>query len=52
MPKDVLCEVDSCIYWGDGNLCRADAIYVVSNTNEQAKDSEETDCKTFQPKVQ
>lgn len=52
MPKDVLCEVNSCMYWGSGNLCKADEIYVVNNKKAQAQDSEETDCKTFQPKVQ
>jgi hypothetical protein len=49
MPKDVLCEVNTCTYWGQGNLCKADEIYVVTHT-EQAKDTKETDCKTFKPK--
>ncbi len=51
MAKDVLCEVNSCKYWGAGNKCLADAIYVVSRKGEHASTSEETDCKTFQPKI-
>ncbi|MGG3572649.1 DUF1540 domain-containing protein [Bacillus gobiensis] len=45
----ILCEVNNCSYWGDGNKCTADAIYVVSHTGDKAKTSEETDCKTFKP---
>ncbi|MFD1423723.1 DUF1540 domain-containing protein [Laceyella sacchari] len=48
MPKDVLCEVSNCTYWGQGNKCKADAIYVVTH-KEEAETSKETDCKTFQP---
>jgi hypothetical protein len=48
LAQDVLCEVNNCTYWGQGNKCNADAIYVVSNTTE-ASTSEETDCKTFKP---
>ncbi|SEM69933.1 DUF1540 domain-containing protein [Lihuaxuella thermophila] len=50
MPENVMCEVNSCTYWGQGNLCRADEIYVVNKYEKQASDSEETDCKTFKPK--
>lgn len=50
MPKDVMCEVDSCTYWGNGNLCQADQIYVVNQREEEAETSEETDCHTFEPK--
>jgi len=50
MAKDVLCEVNSCKYWAAGNKCAASSIYVVSR-KEQARRSEETDCKTFEPKV-
>jgi hypothetical protein len=50
MAKDVLCEVNSCKYWANGNKCAASSIYVVSR-KEQARRSEETDCKTFEPKV-
>ncbi|MGA9174723.1 MAG: DUF1540 domain-containing protein [Thermoactinomyces sp.] len=49
MPKNVMCEVDSCTYWGNGNLCKADEIYVVAHT-EKAQETKETDCKTFKPK--
>ncbi len=51
MAKDVLCEVNSCKYWGPGNECHASSIYVVNNRNKQASHSEETDCKTFEPKL-
>ena len=49
MAQDVLCEVNNCSYWGQGNKCKAEAIYVVSNTGKKAGSSEETDCKTFEP---
>lgn len=49
MAQDVLCEVNNCNYWGQGNKCKADAIYVVSHTGEKASNSKETDCKTFEP---
>jgi hypothetical protein len=49
MAKDVLCEVNNCTYWGQGNLCTADKIYVVSHRGAQAETTEETDCKTFKP---
>lgn len=51
MAKDVLCEVNSCKYWANGNKCNASAIYVVSHRGKQASNSEETDCKTFEPKI-
>lgn len=50
MAKDVLCEVSSCKYWNSGNQCGASSIYVVSKGKE-ARNSEETDCKTFEPKI-
>ncbi len=50
MAEDVKCEVDSCTYWGSGNLCNASSIYVVNRTSENASTSEVTDCKTFEPK--
>lgn len=49
MAKDVKCEVQSCNYWDQGNGCNADNIYVVAHS-QQARNSEETDCKTFKPK--
>jgi len=51
LAKDVLCEVNNCTYWGNGNKCNAEAIYVVSHKGNQASKSEETDCKTFVPEV-
>ncbi len=51
MAQDVLCEVNNCKYWGQGNKCEADAIYVVSQKGNQASTSEETDCKTFKPEI-
>jgi len=51
LAKDVLCEVNNCTYWGDGNQCHADAIYVVSRKGDKASTSEETDCKTFEPGI-
>ncbi|PWW08542.1 uncharacterized protein DUF1540 [Paenibacillus cellulosilyticus] len=50
MAKDVLCEVNSCKYWAAGNKCSATSIYVVSRSN-QPRQSEETDCKTFESKI-
>ncbi len=47
MAKDVLCEVNNCTYWGEGNVCNADRIYVVTHKQTKAKTTEETDCKTF-----
>ncbi len=49
MAKDVLCEVNNCVFWESGNLCGADQIYVVSHTGNTADDSKGTDCKTFKP---
>lgn len=49
MAKDVLCEVNNCQFWADGNQCNADQIYVVSYVGETADSSRETDCKTFIP---
>nr|WP_220185844.1 DUF1540 domain-containing protein [Paenactinomyces guangxiensis] len=44
-----MCEVNNCTYWGEGNLCKADEIYVVAHV-ENPDDTVETDCKTFKPK--
>nr|WP_090890385.1 DUF1540 domain-containing protein [Evansella caseinilytica] len=49
MAVDVLCEVNNCKFWDEGNKCSADRIYVISNTGKQAESQEETDCKTFDP---
>lgn len=51
VAKDVKCEVNSCNYWGAGNECHASSIYVVNKSKTHASTSEETDCKTFEPKI-
>ncbi|MDF2934906.1 MAG: hypothetical protein K0Q90_279 [Paenibacillaceae bacterium] len=51
MAKDVVCEVNSCKFWANGNLCRASSIKVTHHHGKQASNSEETDCRTFEPKV-
>ena len=51
MAKDVLCEVNNCKFWANGNKCNATSIYVVNNRGTNARNSEETDCKTFDPEV-
>ncbi|WP_135555728.1 DUF1540 domain-containing protein [Paenibacillus cymbidii] len=51
MAQDVLCEVNSCKYWANGNKCSASSIYVVNNRGKRATNTEETDCKTFESKV-
>lgn len=52
MAKDVKCEVNSCTHWAAGNLCNASSIFVVNRRGaQQASHSEETDCKTFEPKM-
>ncbi|GAA3409585.1 DUF1540 domain-containing protein [Paenibacillus hodogayensis] len=50
MAKDVLCEVNSCKFWANGNKCNASSIYVVSHSSH-ARTSTETDCKTFESKL-
>ncbi|WP_071460470.1 DUF1540 domain-containing protein [Bacillus massilinigeriensis] len=49
MAKDVLCEVNNCLYWAEGNLCGADQIYVVSSIGDTAAETDDTGCKTFVP---
>ncbi|MEG0439185.1 DUF1540 domain-containing protein [Solibacillus cecembensis] len=49
MAQEILCDVNNCTYWGSGNKCTAEAIYVVSQKGDHASNSEETDCKTFTP---
>ncbi|MHB8928492.1 MAG: DUF1540 domain-containing protein [Bacillota bacterium] len=63
MASDVKCSVPSCHYWGQGDRCEANSIYVVNagggsasmaagtiGRKEQAQSSDETACKTFKPK--
>lgn len=47
MAEDVLCEVQNCHYWQNGNNCGADRIYIVSHTGKKAETEQETDCQTF-----
>jgi hypothetical protein len=49
MAQDVLCEVNNCTFWANGNKCSAERIYVVSHTGETAESQKETDCQTFEP---
>lgn len=49
MAQEILCEVNNCTFWNSGNRCGAEKIYVVSQKGKQASNSEETDCKTFNP---
>jgi hypothetical protein len=49
MAMDVLCEVNNCQFWKNGNRCGAESIYVVHNNVQSAVTSSETDCKTFIP---
>jgi Domain of Unknown Function (DUF1540) len=49
MALDVLCEVANCVHNRNGKNCGADEIYVVSHQGNKARNSEETDCKTFEP---
>ncbi|HJV17082.1 MAG TPA: DUF1540 domain-containing protein [Bacillales bacterium] len=49
MAKDVLCEVNNCSYWANGNKCSAEQIYVVSHAGKKAETQHETDCNTFEP---
>ena len=30
MSQEIFCEVNNCKYWGSGNKCKANSIYVVS----------------------
>jgi hypothetical protein len=48
MAQDVLCEVNNCHYWKNGNRCNAEQIYVVSHSGETANSTRETDCQTFE----
>ncbi|MEI5907900.1 DUF1540 domain-containing protein [Bacillus spongiae] len=51
MAQDVLCEVMNCVYNQHGKKCGASEIFVVSHKGNKASNSEETDCKTFEPGV-
>ncbi|AZV43843.1 DUF1540 domain-containing protein [Peribacillus asahii] len=49
MAHGVLCEVNSCKNWEQGNKCAADLIYVGNLEKRQTSEIEETGCKTFEP---
>ncbi|MFE4708798.1 DUF1540 domain-containing protein [Peribacillus simplex] len=49
MTQSVLCEVNSCKNWEQGNKCTADLIYVVSLEGKQSSQIKETGCSTFEP---
>ncbi|WP_335872961.1 DUF1540 domain-containing protein [Bacillus sp. 2205SS5-2] len=51
MAQEILCEVMNCVHNRGGKKCGASQIFVVSHKGERAKNSEETDCKTFEPSV-
>lgn len=63
MAQEILCEVQSCYFYKEGDRCSAERIYVVNNSRvsptmevgtigggRHAHSSEETACKTFKPK--
>ncbi|MGE7907213.1 DUF1540 domain-containing protein [Peribacillus sp. NPDC094092] len=52
MKLEVLCNVENCTYWAEGNQCVADSIYVVGLDNNDADNVEETACKTFELRKQ
>jgi hypothetical protein len=52
MKLEVLCNVENCTYWAEGDQCVADSIYVVGLDNNDAENVEETACKTFEPRKQ
>lgn len=37
---NVRCSVDSCHYWGEGEVCTADSIWVKNNTGGDADDEQ------------
>lgn len=51
MTQEILCEVSNCKFWSKGNKCGAKSIYVISQKGKYASSSEETDCKTFEPRA-
>lgn len=35
MAQEILCEVSNCKFWGPGNKCKANSIYVVSQKGKK-----------------
>jgi Domain of Unknown Function (DUF1540) len=48
MATEVLCNVENCKYWDDGDKCVADSIYVIGEDGREAANVMETACKTFE----
>ncbi|MGE5552278.1 MAG: DUF1540 domain-containing protein [Bacteroidota bacterium] len=60
---EIKCSVDSCSYWGRGNVCEADEIMVRNNKPQdydmeigtmgevEAETSAQTMCETFKPRA-
>ncbi|MRX74282.1 DUF1540 domain-containing protein [Bacillus lacus] len=48
MAQQVLCEVNNCHYWKQGNKCTADQIFVITH-KRNAEELRDTDCSTFTP---
>lgn len=48
MARDVMCTVENCTFWGQGNKCQAEAIEVnVDGGGRKAGYTAETNCHTF-----
>ncbi|GBG57228.1 hypothetical protein SPFL3102_00153 [Sporomusaceae bacterium FL31] len=51
MAKDVMCKVENCKYWSQGQRCNASTIQVsVDSGGNKAGDPQETNCHTFATK--
>ncbi|WP_174727431.1 DUF1540 domain-containing protein [Mesobacillus harenae] len=48
MATEVLCNVENCKYWAEGDKCVADSIFVIGEHSREAANVEETACKTFE----
>lgn len=51
MSTEVICDVNNCQHWAEGNKCAAEVITVTTHAMKETKKSEETDCQTFEPGV-
>ncbi|WP_425311016.1 DUF1540 domain-containing protein [Fictibacillus nanhaiensis] len=47
MATEVLCNVENCKYWEEGDKCVADSIYVIGEDGREAGNVMETACKMF-----
>lgn len=51
MARDVMCKVENCQFYSQGDRCNANAIEVnVDGGGKQAGDTGETNCNTFTEK--